>query len=295
MSLLIDRAWTPAAAALATAGRDVARGAGILGRGAVGLVGISTLAAALLLLGSEQVRDRVVAATLPSTGIAVAGAPGVEDGIQAGPASSAQRWSGWLALQPGGVAEPAQEHVTRYLSRRYRVAENAVRQIVGQAFATGRSLGVDPLLILAVTAIESSLNPFAQSPLGAQGLMQVMTHVHSDKFVAHGGDHAALDPIANLKVGSEILRDMIRRGGSVERGLQLYVGAGNLPDDGGYATRVLGEMGRIKLAASGGVREALAASLSTEVAAAQGRVTPVGGLLPAAVASADSGAGRRDI
>jgi hypothetical protein len=295
MSLLIDRAWTPAAAALATAGRDVARGAGILGRGAVGLVGISTLAAGLLLLGSEQVRDRVVAATLPSTGIAVAGVPGAEDGIQEGPGSSAQRWSGWLALQPGGVAEPAQEHVTRYLSRRYRVAENAVRQIVGQAFATGRSLGVDPLLILAVTAIESSLNPFAQSPLGAQGLMQVMTHVHSDKFVAHGGDHAALDPIANLKVGSEILRDMIRRGGSVERGLQLYVGAGNLPDDGGYATRVLGEMGRIKLAASGGVREALAASLSTEVAAAQGRVTPVGGLLPAAVASADSGDGRRDI
>lgn len=295
MSLLIDRAWTPAAAALATAGRDVARGAGILGRGAVGLVGISTLAAGLLLLGSEQVRDRVVAATLPATGIAVAGTPGPEDGIQAGPVSSAQRWSGWLALQPGGVAEPAQEHVTRYLSRRYRVAENAVRQIVGQAFATGRSLGVDPLLILAVTAIESSLNPFAQSPLGAQGLMQVMTHVHSDKFVAHGGDHAALDPIANLKVGSEILRDMIRRGGSVERGLQLYVGAGNQPDDGGYATRVLGEMGRIKLAASGGVREALAASLSTDVAAAQGRVTSVSGLLPAAVASADSGAGRRDI
>jgi hypothetical protein len=295
MSLLIDRAWTPAAAALATAGRDVARGAGILGRGAVGLVGISTLAAGLLLLGSEQVRDRVVAATQPATGIAVAGTPGADDGIQAGPGSSAQRWSGWLALQPGGVAEPAQEHVTRYLSRRYRVAENAVRQIVGQAFATGRSLGVDPLLILAVTAIESSLNPFAQSPLGAQGLMQVMTHVHSDKFVAHGGDHAALDPIANLKVGSEILRDMIRRGGSVERGLQLYVGAGNLPDDGGYATRVLGEMGRIKLAASGGVREALAASLSTDVAAAQGRVTPVGGLLPAAVASADSGVERRDI
>ena len=287
MSLLLDRVWVSTASALATAGCDVARGAGILGRGAVGLTGLSTLAAALLMLGSEQLRDHVLAAARPATGFVVAGSSSADDDLRAGAEAPAPRWSDWLASQPRG-AEPAQEHVTRYLSRRYRVAENAVRQIVGQAFSTGRSLGVDPLLILAVTAIESSLNPFAQSPLGAQGLMQIMTHVHSDKFAAHGGDHAALDPIANLKVGSEILRDLIRRGGSVERGLQLYVGAGNMPDDGGYATRVLDEMGRIKLAASGGVREALAANLRTDEAVKAGSAVPAGGLLPAAMAPADA-------
>ena len=258
-SLFLEKAWSPASVCLATAGRDIARGILILGRGTVGLTGILTLASALTLLGSEQVRDRVMSAAVSATAIAQAedSSVGVEE-PRAETDNRGGRWSDWLSVRPAGAAEPAQEHVTRYLSRRYRVAENAVRQIVGEAFSTGRAIGIDPMLILAVTAIESSLNPFAQSPVGAQGLMQIMTRVHSDKFALHGGDHAALDPIANLKVGSEILKELIRRGGSVERGLQLYVGAGNQADDGGYAARILGEMARIKLAAGGGVREALA-------------------------------------
>lgn len=291
----INEVWVPAAAALALAGRDAARGAGILGRGAVGFVGVSTLAAAMMLVGSEQVRDRALARALSVTGfVAVGEAAG--DLPAAAEQRIVRRWSDWLASAPSGAAEPAQENVTRYLSRRYRVAENAVRQIVGQAFSTGRSLGLDPMLILAVTAIESSLNPFAQSSLGAQGLMQIMTRVHSEKFAEHGGDHAALDPIANLQVGSEILRDLIRRGGSVERGLQLYVGAGNLADDGGYATKVLGEMGRIKLAASGGLRDALAAGERVDAAALRPRSAPAGAeLVPAGAGAADSGPPARSI
>jgi hypothetical protein len=295
MSLIIEKAWAPAAAALGTAGRDVARGAGMLARGAVGLVGISTLAAALVLLGNEPLREQLVASTLTAGGLPVAGA-GADEEVRPEADSRGSRWSDWLASQPGTAVEPAQEHVTRYLSRRYRVAEGAVRQIVGQAYATGRSLGVDPMLILAVTAIESSLNPFAQSSVGAQGLMQIMTRVHGDKLAAHGGEHAALDPIANLKVGSEILRDLIRRGGSVERGLQLYVGAGNLPDDGGYATRVLGEMQRIKLASTGSVRQALSAAVQADTSAAQASATATGGgLLPAAAASAQAAPGHQAI
>ena len=294
MSLLMVRAWSPAAAALATAGRDAALGAAILGRGAVGLTGVATLALALVLLSSDDARERVIAAAVSATGEVVAATEAPSDTPVGDAPRAEQRWSDWLAVhRRSGSAEPAQEHVTRYLSRRYRVAENAVRQIVGQAFVTGRSLDLDPLLILAVTAVESSLNPFAQSPVGAEGLMQVMTRVHSDKFAMHGGDHAALDPIANLTVGSEILRDLIRRGGSVERGLQLYVGAGNLPDDGGYAARVLGEMGRIRLAAAGAVREALTASRRADASAAQGVATPAGAPAPAAAAPAGGNAERR--
>jgi hypothetical protein len=216
----------------------------------------------LALYGSEQVRDRAV--SMVQWAIASPHAETASAGSVEQPVEQAKRkpstWTDWLLNSSGETAEPQQERVARYLSRRYRVAESAVQRIVGEAFSTGRSIGVDPLLILAVTAIESSLNPFAQSSMGAQGLMQVMTRMHSEKFVSHGGDHAALDPIANLKVGSQILRDYIRLGGSVERGLQLYVGAGNLPDDGGYSARVLGEMSRIKLAAKGDLRGALAAA-----------------------------------
>jgi soluble lytic murein transglycosylase-like protein len=131
--------------------------------------------------------------------------------------------------------------------------------LVSNAFEIGQGKNLDPLLILSVVAIESSLNPFAQSPMGAQGLMQVMTRLHAERFVEHGGDLAALDPIANMKVGSEILHELIRRGGSIERGLQLYVGAGNLPDDGGYGARVLGERARLQMAAAGRVDAAIAA------------------------------------
>ena len=77
-------------------------------------------------------------------------------------------------------------------------------------------------------AVESSFNPFAQSPVGAQGLMQVMTKVHDDKYEAFGGSLAAFDPVTNLRVGVQVLKECIRRAGSLEAGLRFYVGAGNL-------------------------------------------------------------------
>ena len=100
-------------------------------------------------------------------------------------------------------------------------------------------------------AVESSFNPFAQSPVGAQGLMQVMTRVHDDKYTAFGGQHAAFDPLTNLRVGVQVLKECIARAGSLEGGLRFYVGAANLPDDGGYASKVLGEQANLRLVASG--------------------------------------------
>ncbi|MDP2977635.1 MAG: lytic transglycosylase domain-containing protein, partial [Thiobacillus sp.] len=104
---------------------------------------------------------------------------------------------------------------------------------------------------LSVMAIESSFNPFAQSPVGAQGLMQVMTRVHSDKYEAFGGKLAAFDPVANLRVGALVLQEYIRRTGTVEGGLRYYVGAANLPNDGGYAAKVLAEHARLLQVAQG--------------------------------------------
>jgi len=155
--------------------------------------------------------------------------------------------------------EATEASVAQYLSRRYHVADEAVRPLVLAAREAGRESQLDPMLILAVMAVESSLNPFAESPVGAQGLMQVMTSIHATRFGAGGDPPNALEPVANIRMGSAILSDAIRRGGSLERGLQLYVGAGNLPDDGGYAARVLSELGRLKMAAHGNVAAALAA------------------------------------
>ena len=100
-------------------------------------------------------------------------------------------------------------------------------------------------------AVESSFNPFAQSPVGAQGLMQVMTKVHDDKYEAFGGNHAAFDPVTNLRVGVQVLKECIARAGSLEAGLRYYVGAANLADDGGYAGKVLAEQSHLRQVAGG--------------------------------------------
>lgn len=144
-----------------------------------------------------------------------------------------------------------QQFVTTWLSKRYRVAGDAANMLVSTAYDTASEVKIDPLLILAVMAIESGLNPFAESPVGAQGLMQVMSKIHHAKFQDMGGTQAALNPVANIRVGAQILKEYVSRGGSVEAGLKTYVGAAAFETDQGYGSRVLAEYGRLKLVAKG--------------------------------------------
>jgi hypothetical protein len=165
------------------------------------------------------------------------------------------------AAEPGAVARATAVHpseltkqqaaLAKWISRRYNVALEPVGRLVQEAWTIGHTVGLDPTLILAIAAIESRFNPFAQSAMGAQGLMQVMTRVHVDKYEPFGGTHAAFDPIANLKVGVQVLRECIARAGGLEAGLRWYVGAANLADDGGYLSKVLSEQGHMKRVASG--------------------------------------------
>lgn len=151
----------------------------------------------------------------------------------------------------GSRSAQAQQRVTDWLAKRYKIASSASSMLVGAAYESAQAVKIDPLLILAVMAIESRFNPYAESSVGAQGLMQVMSKVHHDKFDDHGGVNAALNPVANIQVGAKILKDMIRRAGSTEAGLKLYVGAGNLASDGGYADKVMAEHARLRAVAAG--------------------------------------------
>jgi hypothetical protein len=235
--------------------RDIGDGAMATARLVVTFSGCVALVAGALVISNDSARGRLTAllpTAMPLVSTAQAQVAVEEDLPEQQP----------VKVIP---VDPRQVHVVKYLARRYRVADEAARMLVAAAFDIGRQKQIDPLLILSVVAIESSLNPFAESAMGAQGLMQVMTRVHLERFEPHGGELAALDPIANMKVGSAILHELISRGGSVERGLQLYVGAGNLPDDGGYGAKVLGERARLQLAASGKVEAAIVAALRPAV------------------------------
>ena len=154
------------------------------------------------------------------------------------------------ALNPSALTRQ-QAAIAHWLARRYKVAPEPVGRLVQEAWGIGQRASLEPTLILAVMAIESGFNPFAQSPVGAQGLMQVMTRVHDDKYEGFGGNHAAFDPVTNLRVGVQVLKECIARAGSLEGGLKFYVGAANLEDDGGYAAKVLAEQAYLQQVAAG--------------------------------------------
>jgi hypothetical protein len=144
-----------------------------------------------------------------------------------------------------------QAKLAYWLSKKYRVAPEPLSALVAEAYEAGGKAKIEPTLILAVMAVESGFNPFAQSSMGAQGLMQVMTKIHSDKYDGFGGKLAAFDPVTNLRVGVAVLKECINRAGSVEGGLRQYVGATNDDTEAGYTAKVMTEHTRLRAVAAG--------------------------------------------
>ncbi len=134
-----------------------------------------------------------------------------------------------------------------YVVRRYRVSPEALMPVFEMAQLIGKERRVDPLLIVAVIGIESGFNPFAESSMGAQGLMQVIPRFHLDKVPEGAGDSPLFDPVINIQVGVHVLQEAIRRHGSVIAGLQAY--AGSSDPEGAYANKVLAEKERLEHAA----------------------------------------------
>ena len=114
-----------------------------------------------------------------------------------------------------------------------------------EAHAAAAEAGVDPLLILAVMAVESRFDPDARSAYGAKGLMQIVPRFHRDKLDPHGGEIAILDPRVNVTVGTQILKQYVQEAGSVQAGLQRYAGGEDDPDRR-YARKVMAEKHRLQ-------------------------------------------------
>jgi soluble lytic murein transglycosylase-like protein len=139
-----------------------------------------------------------------------------------------------------------QRAVAEFISKRYRVSEAAVANYVAAAYRAGEQYSVDPLLILAVMAVESRYNPVAESLVGAKGLMQVIPKYHLDKLTDHGGEPALLEPEVNILVGTQILREYQRRFRDTETALQAYAGAFDEPTSQ-YANKVFAERARLEI------------------------------------------------
>jgi hypothetical protein len=149
------------------------------------------------------------------------------------------------------VLSKEQHHVVDFITRTYQVAADQAGPIVVNAYRAARDAKLDPHLVLAVMSIESRFDPKARSARGAQGLMQVVTRVHARRFEPFGGIAAAFDPIANIRVGTQILKEYIINAGSAEGGLKGYVGAAGSGDDGGYGSKVMAERAKFAAVAAG--------------------------------------------
>jgi len=138
-----------------------------------------------------------------------------------------------------------QRAVADFFEKKYSLDRSKIEEYVSNTILIAKEVNIDPVLLLAVISVESNFNPNTKSHAGAEGLMQVMTSVHKDKYAIFGGTSEAVKPEVNIRVGAYILKYLIATAGSLRNGLKYYVGAANAEDDGGYADKVMAERNRL--------------------------------------------------
>ena len=197
------------------------------------LVLVASVAALSLILADQGGRGwsgLTEARALPSIP-----APAARDGEQQAATDAA----------PMQAEEVRYRALSEFVARRYRVSQDAAFDLVTLAHGAGGQLQLDPLLIIAVIAVESRFNPIAESRAGAKGLMQIIPKYHGDKLEEFGGEQAVFEPSANIHVGARILKEYLRRTGNLGIALQMYAGALG-DDEDQYTRKVLNERYRLQ-------------------------------------------------
>ena len=97
------------------------------------------------------------------------------------------------------------------------LSERQRQRISAAVLRSSARHGLDPSLVVAVIAAESTARPWVRSNKGAIGLMQVMPHMYRGMPLA--GGLASIE--TNVEAGCAILADNIRRLGE-DRGILSY-------------------------------------------------------------------------
>ncbi len=213
------------------------------------LIALGLLSAAALL--ASVIEPQSAVRGFPVLSLAQAHAEAVEPSVANEPSDEPEALPELAPVVASADTElsPALERVRSYVARRYRVSQTALLGPLARAEQSAEELGLDPLLIVAVMAIESSFNPMAESTMGAQGLMQVIPRFHQDKIGPDATPESLFDPITNVRVGALVIQEGLRRYGSLQSALQYYGGA--LRDENArYAKKVLSMQARLAAVAA---------------------------------------------
>lgn len=138
----------------------------------------------------------------------------VADGPSTAPAASADP-----VVPPVASADPLDpEAIARRVGRLNPHLTPSERARIGEAVLRySEKYGLDPVLVTAVIEVESSARPWALSPKGALGLMQVMPYMMRPMGMA--GNPSTIE--TNIEAGCMILAGNIRRLGE-EDGISAY-------------------------------------------------------------------------
>ncbi len=140
------------------------------------------------------------------------------------------------------VAQPAEQQkvarLSEHIQSKYQISESKARNIVREAIRSATRHQLDPELILALIAVESTFKERAVSRVGARGLMQVMPRFHPDTIKEIGGSHQLFNPAKNIHAGATVLVTYLNaHSGNLRRALLKY--NGSLGTRSSYADRVI--------------------------------------------------------
>jgi soluble lytic murein transglycosylase-like protein len=137
------------------------------------------------------------------------------------------------------------DKLASHVTKTYDVRPAKARLVVTEATRYAKQHELEPELVLAVIATESTFRADAVSRAGAKGLMQIIPRWHREKISAIGGSDALFEPDKNILVGTQILREYLNRSrGNVRTALLRY--NGSLGKRSGYASKVLRHYHRFK-------------------------------------------------
>lgn len=147
------------------------------------------------------------------------------------------------AAAASAALSPPMQTALDYVRKRYKISKDAILPLFEAVQRIGKERSIDPLLIVALIGVESGFNPLVKSATGGHGLMQIIPRYHLNKIPDGLGVKGLMDPIVNVKVGTHILDEAIRREGNTTAALQSYNGSDKKHR---FANRVLAEKARLE-------------------------------------------------